>query len=99
MLEELEMKSACRVVLICATTFVAAAPFTGCEDPADDMTKAVLDQQAKKAAVEKTLPKIPTTQELVSGPRTTVPLGPLPLTMRVPASWKVEVAGGASLLR
>jgi hypothetical protein len=71
----------------------------GCDEPADDMTQVVLDQQAKQAAAEKALPKIPTTQELMGGPRSVVPLGPLPLTLKVPASWRVEVAGGASLLR
>ena len=87
------------VVFSLAAAVALALAATGCEDPADDIPQAVLDQQAKRAAAEKDLPKIPTTQELTTGPRTVVPLGPLPLTMRVPASWKVEVAGGASLLR
>ncbi|MEA2707926.1 MAG: hypothetical protein QOF78_527 [Phycisphaerales bacterium] len=71
----------------------------GCDDQSNDIPQSVLDQQARQAAIEKTLPKIPTTQELVTGPRTVMPLGPLPMTMRVPTSWKVEVTSGASLLR
>ena len=70
-----------------------------CDDSSNDIPQAVRDQQARQAEAEKNLPKIPTTQDLVSGPRSVTPLGPLPLTMRVPVSWKVEVTAGASLLR
>jgi hypothetical protein len=83
------------------TIFLAAGVLcAGCDDPGDDgIPQAVLDQQAKQAEAAKNLPKIPTTQELVTGPRTLTPLGPLPMTLRVPVSWKVEVAGPASHLR
>jgi len=87
------------VCQIVATIILAAGLLcTGCDDPAGDIPKEVLDQQAKQAEAAKTLPKIPTTQELVNGPRTVTALGPLPMTMRVPASWEVKVAGGATLL-
>src|SRR5688572_27111527 len=88
-----------RVVFSVAVAVAAGLTAIGCEEPAADVPQAVLDQQARQAAAEKNLPKIPTTQELTTGPRQTIALGPLPLTMRVPASWKVEVAAGASLLR
>jgi hypothetical protein len=83
------------------TIFLAASLLSaGCDDPGDDgIPQAVLDQQAKQAEAAKNLPKIPTTQELLTGPRTLTPLGPLPMTLRVPVSWKVEVAGPASHLR
>jgi hypothetical protein len=81
--------------------FAAAAAMltcTGCDDePAGGIPQAVLDQQARKTA-EVALPKAPTTQELVSAPPTTLALGPLPLTMRVPRSWAIKTTGGASLL-
>jgi hypothetical protein len=87
-----------RVVVV--TIFLAAGLLVvGCDDPAGDIPQAVLDQQARQAEAAKNLPKVPTTQELLSGPRTLTPLGPLPMTMRVPVSWKVEVAGPASHLR
>jgi hypothetical protein len=70
-----------------------------CDDSSNDIPQAVRDQQARQAEAEKKLPKIPTTQELLTGPRSVTALGPLPMTMRVPASWKVEVAGPASHLR
>lgn len=85
------------VVSIAAVAFAWIG--TGCDDPADDIPRAVLAQRAKQAVAQKELPKIPTTQELTTGPRHTIALGPLPMTMRVPSSWRVEVAGGASLLR
>ena len=88
----------CRRAVI--TMFLAAGLIcAGCDDPAGDIPQAVLDQQAKQAEAAKNLPKIPTTQELLTGPRTATALGPLPMTMRVPVSWKVEVAGPASHLR
>jgi hypothetical protein len=70
-----------------------------CDDKSNDIPQAVRDQQARQAEAEKNLPKIPTTQDLLNGPRTVTALGPLPMTMRVPVSWKVDVTGGASLLR
>jgi hypothetical protein len=70
-----------------------------CDDTSNDIPQAVRDQQARQAEAQKNLPKIPTTQDLVNGPRTVTPLGPLPLTLRVPVSWQVKVAGGASLLQ
>ena len=86
-----------------ALTFLAAGSLlwaAGCDDGTDDVTQAVIDQQARQAAAaEKALPKIPTTHELISGPRTTMALGPLPLTMRVPTSWKISVTSGATLLQ
>src|SRR5688572_25723943 len=89
----------CHVVATLVLAAAAAFVGIGCDDPAGDIPQAVLDQQARQAEAQKSLPKIPTTQDLVNGPRTVMPLGPLPMTMRVPASWRVEVAGGASLLR
>src|SRR5688500_2057461 len=84
------------VVTIFLATVVLCA---GCDDPGDDgIPQVVLDQQAKQAEAAKNLPTIPTTQELLTGPRTLTPLGPLPMTLRVPVSWKVEVAGPASHL-
>jgi hypothetical protein len=82
---------------LAATVTIAIA--VGCDDPGSDIPQSVRDQQAKQAEAQKNLPKIPTTQDLLNGPRTTTALGPLPMTMRVPVSWKVEVTGGASLLR
>jgi hypothetical protein len=97
--ERRDMKPPVRRVLF--TIFLSAGLLsTGCDDPGDDgIPQAVLDQQAKQAEAAKNLPKTPTTQELLSGPRTLTPLGPLPMTVRVPVSWKVEVAGPASHLR
>lgn len=88
-----------RVSIVTAVAAAAALLQPGCEEePVGGIPQAVLDQQAKQNA-EPDLPKIPTTQELVSGTRKTLALGPLPLTMRVPESWNLQVAGGASLLR
>src|SRR5215207_1671231 len=84
---------------------ISAAPLlasVGCDDPAENMQQTMIDQQKQQAAAEaaaKQLPKIPTTQDLVSGPRTTAALGPLPMTMQVPASWRVVVVSGATNLQ
>jgi hypothetical protein len=71
----------------------------GCEDPAEDMQQTMVDQQKRQQDAAKQLPKIPTTQELTTGPRSTVVLGPLPMTMNVPTSWRVAVISGATLLQ
>ena len=90
----------CRRCCAVLLTLLAALLAPGCDQTADDdIPQAVRDQQARQAEAQKNLPKIPTTQELLSGPRTVTPLGPLPLTLRVPVSWKVEGVGPASHLR
>ena len=71
----------------------------GCEDPAEDMQQTMVDQQKRQQDAAKQLPKIPTTQELLSGPRSTVALGPLPMSMNVPTSWRVAVVSGATNLQ
>lgn len=85
----------CRVALF--STLIALSGLA-CDDSSNDIPQQVRDQQAKQAEAAKNLPKIPTTQELVNGPRTVQALGPLPMTMRVPVSWAVKVTGGATLL-
>jgi hypothetical protein len=59
---------------------------------------AVLSEQARHAAEG---PKRPTTQELLTGPRKRIVLGPMPFSVRAPASWKIEVlpANGISMLQ
>jgi hypothetical protein len=66
----------------------------GCDDR-PDVPVAVLEQANKP---KDTLPKRPTTQDLVSGARKQIVLGPLPLTMRVPQSWNVTTPASISLL-
>ena len=87
----------CRRIVILGMLMTASG--LACDDSSNDIPQAVRDQQARQAEAEKKLPKLPTTQELLTGPRSVTALGPLPMTMRVPASWKVEVAGPASHLR
>jgi len=86
----------CRLAVL---SIVLALAGIACDDsPSSDIPQTVRDQQARDAAAAK-LPKIPTTQDLVNGPRTTTALGPLPMTLRVPVSWQVKVTGGASILQ
>jgi hypothetical protein len=84
-----------------ATAVLSASIFlaVGCDDPAEDMQQTMVDQQKKQADAAKQLPKIPTTQDLLSGARTTTALGPLPMTMSVPSSWRVAVVSGATNLQ
>ena len=77
-------------VLICLAVVAAA-----CDD-SSNVPVAVLEQTNQP---QEELPKVPTTQELISGPRKQVVLGPLPLTMRVPESWEIKMVGGATLLQ
>jgi hypothetical protein len=89
-----------RRLAVISVVLLLAVSGLACDDPSsNDIPQSVREEQARREAAEKSLPKIPTTQDLVNGPRTVMALGPLPMTMRVPASWKVEVQGGASLLR
>jgi hypothetical protein len=70
----------------------------GCDDPAPQGAIQTQQPPAAAAAAAESARDVPTTQELVGGPRKTMALGPIPLTLRVPESWKIEVTSGASLL-
>lgn len=70
--------------LICATVLMSTLLAVGCDDSA--IPPEVLEQANKTA---EPAPKIPTTQEILTGPRTELVLGSLPLTANVPASWKI----------
>jgi hypothetical protein len=63
----------------------------GCDDRSS-VPQSVLDQAATQNSSK--TPARPTTQELLTGHRTTLVLTPLPLTMQVPDSWKIEPLRG-----
>src|SRR4051812_22750574 len=68
---------------------------SACDDK-PEVPQAVLDQATTQAADKG--PKHATTQELISGHRKTLLLTPLPLTMQVPESWKLEPLKGTSVM-
>ncbi len=80
--------------MIRAATIAAAAAVlagslaAGCEEP--PVAPPILTS-------EPSAPPRPTTQELVQGPRTSIPLGSIPLTVRAPAGWAVKNMEGTSL--
>jgi hypothetical protein len=88
-----------RVSMLVMTTSIAAAIVGACDDPtpqATVQTPPPPPTAPDNAATTSSL-KIPTTQELVAGTRKVLALGPIPLTLRVPESWQIDVKG-ASLL-
>jgi hypothetical protein len=68
-----------------ATFVLAAIVALGCDDR-PPVPASVLEQ-AKKQDQQPKGPKVPTTQELLTGPRKRVDLMPLPLSMEMPVSW------------
>src|SRR4051812_11046168 len=76
------------VAMVAAGGMMLAA---ACDDK-PSVPQAILDQATTQADNKK--PQRPTTQELVSGRRTSFLLSPLPLTMQVPESWKTEPLKG-----
>jgi hypothetical protein len=64
---------------------LAALMLSACEDRTTVPQAAI--EQAKKASEAPKGPAVPTTQELVDGPRARLALIPLPLTLQVPAGW------------
>ncbi len=69
------------------------ASFVGC-DEAPPVPPADLTSRTQETPDE---PARPTTQELLSGPRKVIPLGTLPMTVRVPESWKIENLDSGSI--
>jgi hypothetical protein len=70
-----------------------------CDDapaPPPPTRSAAPDEAADPATTE---PARPTTQQLLSGPRTRVPLATLPLTAAVPEGWEIATAGPLVLLK
>jgi hypothetical protein len=82
----------CGVVAVVVTGALGLA--TACDEK-PSIPQAVIDE-ATTQVNDKTLTR-PTTQELLSGERTSLLLTPLPLSMRVPTSWKIEPVKGRSV--
>jgi hypothetical protein len=79
--EGIHMNRTALIALLCTSLVVA------CDDERAAVPKEVLEQSAAPPEPGKGKKKIPTTQELVSGPRSRTALMPLPLTMELPPGW------------
>jgi hypothetical protein len=84
--EETVMKAWMRAAVAAGTVWLlATGMLVGCDDSSSSVPPEVLAESNKP---KPNTPKVPTTQELVSGPRSRTVLVPLPLTMELPVGWR-----------
>jgi hypothetical protein len=76
-----------------AAAVLGVAALAGCDDRSTPLPDPA-PQPTKPPG-----PSRPTTQQLNDGPRQRVSLIPIPATIEVPASWKVETIGTGAVLR
>jgi hypothetical protein len=75
----------------CAAVLLAGLYVTGCDDTPAPPPALVQETPPPDAP-----PTRPTTQELLEGPRKSISLGELPLTVQAPAGWAVKPMFGTS---
>lgn len=66
-----------------------------CDDKNDIPPEVINARQANRNRLPATVPA-PTTQQLLTGKKKTVPLGTFPLTLDVPANWSLQSLGEGS---
>lgn len=66
----------------------------GCDDP----VPVIAPPMPATAPAEPAAPARPTTQSLLTGPRTRTPLAPLPLALQLPPGWSLVTAAGMPVL-
>src|SRR5262249_11729980 len=71
--------------------FLSAVIVMGCDERKPSASMRPLDEPATK-------PSRPTTQELIEGPRTRIPLRAMPFSMEVPRGWQIKSVGGVQIL-
>jgi hypothetical protein len=69
----------------------------GCDDP-NDVPPDVLKARQQIAEQMAKVKPAPTTQELLTGPKHRVALGAFPLSLDVPADWKMQSIGDGALI-
>jgi len=83
--------------ILAATVLVAIVLVAfGCDD-SSSVPPSVQQAAVKAKAHGPQAPPRPTTQELVNGPKRRLPLTPLPFSVSVPPSWKVQSLGAGSI--
>jgi hypothetical protein len=86
------MKIACCVLLVAGLLICAIA----CDD-STSVPPSVQDAATKAKAQGPQGPLRPTTQELLQGSRKRLALTPLPFSVNVPTSWKIDSLGSGSI--
>ncbi len=86
----------CMKAKLLATVMVGTMTVGACEDR-PGLPPAPTPPPAPVTSLP-ALPERPTTQALLEGPRTTLSLDMLPLTVRVPQGWVVKALGGTMVL-